>query len=141
MRESLSSYLQENPSWDDGCYADFLPADDSQERTLLCEAYLHGVQTTAWGEHIALVGLANMYGINIRVISTANPHLDPIRPRNKNPPATVNLDLIGQYHYVALPIVDEDLITDATESSTIQQELDGFDAAVKVRGLPLDTCL
>ena len=141
MRQNLSCYLRENPSWDNGCYADFLLAENAQQRASLWEAYLHGVQTTSWGDNIAIVGLANMYGINLRVISASNPHLEPITPHNRNSSLTVNLGLIAEYHYVALPIVDEDLIADATESSTIEQELEGFDAAAKVRGLPLDTCL
>lgn len=141
IRKSLANFLCLNPSSGGIVYSDFLPVEGNGDQASRWDAYLKGVASTAWGDHIAIVGLANMYNINIRVITAENPLLEPVRPHSAASPATVNLGLVAQYHYVALPVADEDAVADAEERTTIQQEIDAFDCAAKVRGLPLDTCL
>lgn len=52
-----------------------------------------------------------------------------------------NLALVGQFHYAALAEKDPELVADITEHAIIEQELAGFDASIKTRGLPMDTSL
>ena len=90
---------------------------------------------------LPIMGLVNHYKVNIRVVTVTNLALPPIQPHAGEAQSTINLALIGQYHYVALTVKDEAVAADAAEDHVIEQELAGFDANVQTWGLPLDTCL
>ena len=55
----------------------------------------------AWGDHIAVQGLADMLHVDIHIIATSDPDMDPIKSRH---PAigVIHLGLMGQLHYVSL---------------------------------------
>ena len=55
-----------------------------------------------WGDHISLIGVANAYGIEVKVINnTGNVHkIEPCSP--SVPHREITLGHIGEFHYVSL---------------------------------------
>ena len=76
-------------------------ADDDTRQQLRWCRYLSRLKSTAWGDHIAVQGLADMLHVDIQIISTSNPDMEPIKSCH---PAigVLNLGLMGQLHYVSL---------------------------------------
>ena len=103
MREQLAHYLQEHPYTHDGsCHlraflSDLIAstgdmesaeeedhfissiADDDTRQQLRWCRYLSRLKSTAWGDHIAVQGLADMLHVDIQIIATSNPDMEPIR--------------------------------------------------------------
>ena len=63
--------------------------------------YLEKMASVAWGDHVALQGLADMLRVDVHVLSTINPDMEPIKSHHTAIGA-VYLGLIGQFHYMAL---------------------------------------
>ena len=61
--------------------------------------YLERLHAGAWGDHIAVQGLADMLHVNIHIISTINPDMELIRTSHDTPAGVIHLGLIGQFHY------------------------------------------
>ena len=76
-------------------------ADDDTRQQLRWCRYLSRLNSTAWGDHIAVQGLADMLHVDIHIIATSNPDMEPIKSCH---PAigVLNLGLMGQLHYVSL---------------------------------------
>jgi DNA replication protein DnaC len=135
LREQLVTYLQRNPYTHDGtCHlrefvaapvvsADAYNADtevpndedlyinsveDAETRQELrwCK-YLESLKSTAWGDHIAVQGLADMLHADIRIISTIDPDMEPITTSHHTPVGVIHLGLIGQFHYQALQMAED----------------------------------
>ena len=128
------------------------PQVRQQRRWLI---YLERVSADAWGDHIAVQGLADMLHVDINVVSTINPDMKPIRTSHHTPIGVIYLGLIGQFHYQALEI-DRHPTTSTTsqslapnqESSSppdpLNEELDkedeeAFNDQVQLKGLPYDS--
>ena len=134
LRKQLVEYLQENPYTHDGSshLRDYIPApllsndpagedierptevdlfidcvEDLKERQQLRWLhYLDRLNTDAWGDHIAVQGLANMLHVDIHIISTINPDMEPIRTSHNTTIGLIHLGLIGLFHYQALERTD-----------------------------------
>ena len=135
LREQLATYVQHNPYTRDGtCHlrdfvavpvfsADFYNADteapneevdqcinsiedaETQQEVRWCK-YLEGLQSTAWGDHIAVQGLADMLHVDIHIIATIIPNMGPITTSHHHI-GVIYLGVIGQFHYQALQIVED----------------------------------
>ena len=64
--------------------------------------YLKRLKQGTWGDHLTVQAFENMLNVNINIISTLNPDMEPIQPNDGNSVGTINLGLIQQFHYVAL---------------------------------------
>ena len=53
-------------------------ADDDTRQQLRWVRYLHRLRSTAWCDHIAVQGLADMLHVDIHIIATSDPDMDPI---------------------------------------------------------------
>ena len=63
--------------------------------------YLERLASTAWGDHVAVQGLADMLNVDVHILSTTNPNMDRIKTCH-TAVGVVYLGLIGQFHYMAL---------------------------------------
>ena len=53
--------------------------DAETRRELRWCKYLERLKSTAWGDHIAVQGLADMLCVDIHIVSTINPDMEPVR--------------------------------------------------------------
>ena len=83
--------------------------------------YLERLNAGAWGDHIAVQGLADMLHVNIHIISTINPDMALIKTSHDNSIGVIHLGLIGQFHYQALERIDEHHSA-SNQSSTNQND-------------------
>jgi len=104
---SANSYNADTevPNDDDALIESFEDVEMQQE--LRWCKYLEGLRSTAWGDHIAVQGLADMLHVDIHIISTINPNMEPITTWYHTPVGVVHLGLIGQFHYQALQKVED----------------------------------
>ena len=68
------------------------------------EKYLRSLKNGAWGDHIALQGVADMLGVTINVLCSHHPMVT-VTPRNNDTVCEVFVGLLMQYHYVGLDTV------------------------------------
>ena len=86
--------------------------ENVETRQELCWCrYLVTLKSTAWSDHIAVQGLADMLHVNIHIISTINPDMEPITTSHHTPVGVIHLGLIGQFHYQALQMVEDSCLT------------------------------
>ena len=64
--------------------------DEKTRRELRWCKYLERLRSTAWGDHIAVQGLADM---NIQIISTINPDMEPVRTSHHTANGVIYLGL------------------------------------------------
>ena len=134
MREQLVSFLEHHPYTHDGTHLrDFLAApvvsadsyntdtevpndedecinaveDAETRRELRWCKYLERLKSTAWGDHIAVQGLADMLRVDIHIVSTINPDMEPVRTSHHTAIGVIYLGLIGQFHYQVLQKVED----------------------------------
>ena len=135
LRQQLVTYLQQHPFTQDGtCHlrefiaAPFVSADPYNADTALpneedeyinsiedvnlrqeirWQKYLERLRSNGWGDHVAVQGLADMLHIDIDIISTNNPNMEPIKTSHHAPIGVIHLGLIGQFHYLALEKVED----------------------------------
>ena len=113
--------------------------------------YLDRLNAGAWGDHIAVQGLADMLYVNIHIISTISPDIELIRT---SPAGVIHLGLISQFHYQALQRIDERhpacnqvSANDQSESPTEEhdnefiEDQEAFKHQAQLRGLPYDSFL
>ena len=81
--------------------------DPDMRQQLRWLQYLERLNAGAWGDHIAVQGLADMLHVDIHIISTINPDMDLIRTSHHTPTEVIHLGLIGQCHYQALVKIEE----------------------------------
>ena len=184
LRQQLMEYLQEHPYTHDGSshFREYIPApvisDDpsnadtetpSQQDVFINSIenlrlrqqlrwlrYLERLNAGAWGDHIAVQGLADMLHVDIHIISTINPDMELIRTSHNTPAGVIHLGLIDQFHYQALEKVDEHY--PASEQSAANQnrqpeflpeehdkdfieDQEAFQHQARLRGLPYDSFL
>ena len=76
---------------------------DPELRAQLCwEKYLRRLRDGAWGDHVVIQGICNMFNITINVLSTQNSTMIPIVPMSHASEHTLYIGLLMQYHYVGL---------------------------------------
>ena len=100
MREEIVSYLENNAVDDEGFpLLEFLPEFTSWEEYL---QYMSRCNT--FGDQITLFAAANLYNVNIQVISTLEPGAQHLfEPSSSSPLATVYLGHLAQgEHYVSI---------------------------------------
>ena len=69
------------------------------------ENYAHRLKNGDWGYHTAIQGICDMCNVTINVLSSQNPTMTPILPRNYtkfDSEGEVFVGLVLQYHYVGL---------------------------------------
>ena len=64
--------------------------------------YLERLNAGAWGDHIAVQGLADMLHVDMHIISTINPDTELVRSSHHTSIGVIHLGLIGEFHYHAL---------------------------------------
>ena len=131
--------------------------DPDLQQQLRWLQYLARLNAGAWGDHIAVQGLADMLHVDIHIISTINPDMDLIRTSHDTPAGVIHLGLIGQFHYQALeriaehqPASDQSSTNqknDQPESPTEEhdkefiEDQEAFKHQAQLRGLPYDSFL
>ena len=115
--------------------------------------YLERLHAGAWGDHIAVQGLADMLHVDIHIISTINPDMELVRTSYHTSIGVIHLGLIGQFHYQALVKLEEHCTANTLSESQVpvspeekcDQEFVEDQEALKhqaqLRGLPYDSCL
>ena len=86
--------------------------------------YLERLASGAWGDHIAVQGLADMLHVDVHIVSTINPNMEPIKTCH-TPIGVVYLGLIGQFHYMAL----EKIPSEASEPEHAGPQLEASEPA------------
>ena len=76
------------------------------------------MQSTAWGDHVVVQGLANMLQVDINIMVTRNPNMEPIDSCHHPPKAVLHLGLIGQHHYVSLNAVSTSSLPETSNSQS-----------------------
>ena len=181
MTEQLVEYLQAHPYTYDGSshFREYIPAPvisddpsnadteapskqdefiDSVEDSRLRQQlrwlqYLERLHAGAWGDRIAVQGLADMLHVDIHIISTINPDMEPIRTSHDTPAGVLHLGLIGQFHYQALernhPAISQSSADQNGQPESLPEEHDkefiedqeAFQHQARLRGLPYDSFL
>ena len=139
LREQLVEYLEAHPYTHGGSshFRNYISAPDdpsnadtevpseqdniisSIDDLRLCQAlrwlqYLDRLNASAWGDHIAVQGLADMLHVDIHIISTINPDMELIKTSRNAPVGVIHLGLISQLHYQALESEVVNIILPAT---------------------------
>ena len=182
LREQLVEYLQSHPYTHDGSshFRNYVSApvvsDDpsnadterpSEQDDIISSVddvrlrqqqrwlqYLERLNAGAWGDHIAVQGLADMLHVDIQIISTINPDMELIRTSDSTPMGVIHLGLIGQFHYQALerigdhyPASNLSSTNDQPESTPDErdkefiEDREAFKRQAQLRGLPYDSFL
>ena len=126
LRDFLSEAIQSNNSFnadtDQPTEEDAVISSLSDQNTQLqlrwCK-YLRRLRSGAWGDHIAVQGLANMLHVDIRILATGNPNMEPITSAY-SPIGVLHLGLIGQFHYMALDQANAGHYSDAQDPAASQ---------------------
>ena len=115
--------------------------------------YLERLNAGAWGDHIAVQGLANMLRVNIHIISTLNPDMEVIRTSHTTPTGVIYLGLIDQFHYQALKTIHPSSnLSSANQSDQPEsqpeehdkefvEDQEAFKHQAQLRGLTYDSLL
>ena len=93
--------------------------DTELRSELTCEQYITRLRNGAWGDHIAIQVIADIFSVTINVLSTRSSSIIPIVPRDNITHCELYVGLMMQYHYVAL-----DRITDQTPPATNTSTID-----------------
>ena len=94
-------------------------SDQNTQLQLRWCKYLRRLRSGAWGDHIAVQGLANMLHVNIRILATGNPNMEPITSAH-SPIGVLHLGLIGQFHYMVLDQANAGHCSDAQDPAASQ---------------------
>ena len=86
----------EAPTRQDEVISSIVDADLRQQLRWL--QYLERLNAGAWGDHIAVQGLADMLHVDIHIISTINPDMELVRTSHHTSIGVIHLGLIGQFH-------------------------------------------
>ena len=92
--------------------------DEKTRRELRWCKYLERLRSTAWRDHIAVQGLADMLRVDIQIISTINPDMEPVRTSHHSANRVIYLGLIGQFHYQVLQKVEDSRPTPGISSTS-----------------------
>ena len=111
----------EVPNDEDECINSVEDAEIRQE--LRWCKYLERLKSTAWGDHIAVQGLADMLRVDIHIVSTINPDMEPVRRSHYTVIGVVYLGLIGQFHYQVLQKVEDHCPTPGISSTSNDHQL------------------
>ena len=96
--------------------------DENTRRELRWCKYLERLKSTAWGDHIAVQGLADMLHVDIHIVSTINPDMEPVRTSHHTAIGVIYLGLIGQFHYQVLEKIEDNCATPGTSSTSNDQQ-------------------
>ena len=99
-------------------------ADHELQVELRWAKYVQRLKDGAWGDHIAIQGICDMFNVTINVLSSQNLTMTPILPRSYikyDSEGEVYVGLVLQYHYVGLDqmSMDIDSTVVATEDTAI----------------------
>ena len=64
--------------------------------------YIHRFRNGAWGDHISVQSISNVFHLAINVLSSEHSNMIRVVPRDDNIEHEVYIGLILQYHYVGL---------------------------------------
>ena len=180
LRQRLIDYLEDYPYAHDGCthlrtfitaphdpsghssasadtelvgaedqYVESVEDLDTRLQLRWCR-YLQGMGSTAWGDHVAVQGLADMLRVDIVVIATRNPNMEPIKSCYRPARAVLHLGLIGQFHYVSLVSLNAtgtavpesmQLVPKTQEDQELREDEEEVHHQSQLRGLPYDTVM
>lgn len=103
-------------------------AGPEQQAELCWANYLYSLRNGAWGDHMAIQGIANVFNVAVNVLSSENPSMIRIVPMNASVKHEVYVGLILQYHYVGLDKVSHDSMhTCNSDDSTTANPTDDSD--------------
>ena len=144
LRDMVANYLQNHsstyshfvsqPVYSDNAYdADTGPpsvvdefissiTDPELRSELTCEQYITRLRNGAWGDHITIQVIADIFGVTINVLSTSSGSIIPVVPRDSIAHCELYIGLMMQYHYVALDRI-ADQTPPATNTSTIDRSV------------------
>ena len=100
--------------------------------------YLKRLRDGAWGDHIAIQGICDMYNVTVNVLSSQNPNMIQILPRSYIKHASqgeVYVGLIMQYHYVGLDQMPMDV---GTNDNIVADHATPEDSQASTTETPLD---
>ena len=112
LREFLSEAIESNDSFnadteqptEEDALIRSVPDRNTQLQLRWCK-YIRRLRSAAWGDHIAVQGLANMLHVDIHILAMGNPNMEPITSAH-TPIGVLHLGLIGQFHYMAFDQAD-----------------------------------
>ena len=87
-------------------------ADHELQVDLRFEKNVQRLKDGAWGDHIAIQGICDMFNVTVNVLSSQNPTMTPILPRSYikyDSEGEVYVGLVLQYHYVGLDRMSMDI--------------------------------
>ena len=96
-------------------------ADHELQTELRWAKYVQRLRDGAWGDHIAIQGICDMFNVTVNVLSSQTSTMIPILPRSYimyNSQHEVYVGLIMQYHYVGLDHVQTSNSTMASHIAT-----------------------
>ena len=106
-------------------------ADPEQQAELRWTNYLGRLRNGAWGDHMAIQGIANVFNVAVNVLSSENPSMIRVVPNNAMNASVkhqVYVGLILQYHYVGLDRVTHgSMHTCNNDDSTVANPADDSD--------------
>ena len=80
--------------------------DIEQQKQLRWERYIHGFRNGAWGDHLAIQGISNVFNVAINILSSKHSNMIHNVPRSGNVEHEVYIGLVMQYHYDKLAMSD-----------------------------------
>ena len=83
--------------------------------------YLERLRDGAWGDHIVIQSICDMFNVTVNVLSSQNPTMIPILPRSYtkyDSQGEMYVGLVMQYHYVGLDQIPMETI-DSTVASLV----------------------
>ena len=78
LSDSVSSTGDMESAEEEDHFISSIADDDTRQQLRWCR-YLSRLNSTAWGDHIAVQGLADMLHVDIHIIATSNPDMEPIK--------------------------------------------------------------
>lgn len=86
---------------DEDAYVDTVQ-DPKQQMQLRWPRYIHRFRNGAWGDHISVQSISNVFHLAINVLSSEHSNMIRVVPRDDNIEHELYIGLILQYHYVGL---------------------------------------
>ena len=102
--------------------------DPELRSELTCEQYITRLRNGAWGDHIAIQVIADIFSVTINVLSTRSGSIIPVVPCDSIACCELYVGLIMQYHYVALDKIANG--TGSTDKSTTVPNTSTMDSGI-----------
>ena len=94
VRQNAAKWLRQNPTLNGVHFPDFVTG-------MTWECYLNGIEGHEWGDHLALVGIANAFQVTIGIVSSQTSEIQYIYPEGTSLQC-IHLGHEFEFHYIRL---------------------------------------